>query len=326
MPGREVVDGALIIFGGALLLTPGFITDILGFLLLLPPTRAIAAAGALRGSADRRPAAPGLLRLRPLRRRTRRRRAAPAQAPPPGPAAARAGGPPRAARPAATTTSRATPARSAMPTERAAAGRERCRQGRSDRCLSGCSRSPTPSGGGYCAVALERRARRRRPRGDRRADPVALDDASRRAARARCGSRARPARSVLGAGRAGRRRSRSRSAPKPAIELQSVGASGSFAAGRPSPASRATASAGRCAARRARVAVRTLWALGERALLAMFVAPRCRATGDHGSETVGAVQHRRRRQRRSPTRSRCCRPSTTPAGRHTRATLELWGG
>lgn len=40
-PGREVVDGALIIVGGTLLLTPGFITDIVGAFLLLPPTRAI---------------------------------------------------------------------------------------------------------------------------------------------------------------------------------------------------------------------------------------------------------------------------------------------
>jgi UPF0716 protein FxsA len=40
-PGREVADGAMIIFGGALLLTPGFLTDILGLLLLLPPTRAV---------------------------------------------------------------------------------------------------------------------------------------------------------------------------------------------------------------------------------------------------------------------------------------------
>ena len=30
MPAREVVDGALVIFGGALLLTPGFVTDIFG--------------------------------------------------------------------------------------------------------------------------------------------------------------------------------------------------------------------------------------------------------------------------------------------------------
>jgi UPF0716 protein FxsA len=40
-PAREVVDGALIIFGAALLLTPGFLSDILGVLLLLPPTRAL---------------------------------------------------------------------------------------------------------------------------------------------------------------------------------------------------------------------------------------------------------------------------------------------
>jgi len=41
VPHREVLDGALVIFGGALLLTPGFLSDILGLLLLLPPTRAV---------------------------------------------------------------------------------------------------------------------------------------------------------------------------------------------------------------------------------------------------------------------------------------------
>lgn len=40
-PGREVADGLLITIGGALLLTPGFVTDAVGLLLLLPPTRAI---------------------------------------------------------------------------------------------------------------------------------------------------------------------------------------------------------------------------------------------------------------------------------------------
>ena len=40
-PAREVADGVLIIFGGALLLTPGFISDIFGVLFLLPPTRAL---------------------------------------------------------------------------------------------------------------------------------------------------------------------------------------------------------------------------------------------------------------------------------------------
>jgi len=41
VPGREVADGVLVIFGGALLLTPGFLSDIVGLLFLLPPTRAV---------------------------------------------------------------------------------------------------------------------------------------------------------------------------------------------------------------------------------------------------------------------------------------------
>src|SRR5689334_423478 len=41
IPHREVFDGVLIIFGGAFLITPGFITDIFGFALLLPPTRSL---------------------------------------------------------------------------------------------------------------------------------------------------------------------------------------------------------------------------------------------------------------------------------------------
>ena len=40
-PGREVADGLLIAVGGTLLLTPGFITDVFGLILLIPPTRAI---------------------------------------------------------------------------------------------------------------------------------------------------------------------------------------------------------------------------------------------------------------------------------------------
>lgn len=49
VPGTELVDGVLIIFAGALLLTPGFITDIVGVLLLVAPVRM-----ALRGFARRR--------------------------------------------------------------------------------------------------------------------------------------------------------------------------------------------------------------------------------------------------------------------------------
>jgi UPF0716 protein FxsA len=40
-PGREVADGAMILVGGTLLLTPGFVTDIFGLLLLVPPSRAV---------------------------------------------------------------------------------------------------------------------------------------------------------------------------------------------------------------------------------------------------------------------------------------------
>lgn len=41
VPTKEATDGALILFGGALLLTPGFVTDAFGLVLLLPPTRAV---------------------------------------------------------------------------------------------------------------------------------------------------------------------------------------------------------------------------------------------------------------------------------------------
>jgi UPF0716 protein FxsA len=40
LPGNELIDGILILCAGALLLAPGFITDALGILLLLPPVRA----------------------------------------------------------------------------------------------------------------------------------------------------------------------------------------------------------------------------------------------------------------------------------------------
>jgi UPF0716 protein FxsA len=38
-PTREVLDGALVLVGGTLLMIPGFITDVIGILLLLPPVR-----------------------------------------------------------------------------------------------------------------------------------------------------------------------------------------------------------------------------------------------------------------------------------------------
>jgi UPF0716 protein FxsA len=71
-PGREVADGVMIVAGGTLLLTPGFITDIFGLLLLIPPSRALirrvmfriiggrfALVGGIAGAArDRRRAGP----------------------------------------------------------------------------------------------------------------------------------------------------------------------------------------------------------------------------------------------------------------------------
>ena len=39
IPAYEMIEGPLILVGGALLLTPGFITDVLGFACLIPATR-----------------------------------------------------------------------------------------------------------------------------------------------------------------------------------------------------------------------------------------------------------------------------------------------
>jgi UPF0716 protein FxsA len=47
-PAREVLDGTLVLFGGALLLAPGFLTDIFGIVLLVPPTRALVRAVLVR--------------------------------------------------------------------------------------------------------------------------------------------------------------------------------------------------------------------------------------------------------------------------------------
>jgi len=42
VPAKEVADGFLVILGGALLIAPGFLSDIVGVLLLIPVTRAVA--------------------------------------------------------------------------------------------------------------------------------------------------------------------------------------------------------------------------------------------------------------------------------------------
>ncbi len=42
MPSRQLADAALVLVGGTLLLTPGFVTDVVGFFFILPFTRPVA--------------------------------------------------------------------------------------------------------------------------------------------------------------------------------------------------------------------------------------------------------------------------------------------
>ncbi len=53
-PTNEVIDGALVMFGGLLLLVPGFISDAIGLFLLLRPTRSLARRAVARRGAGRR--------------------------------------------------------------------------------------------------------------------------------------------------------------------------------------------------------------------------------------------------------------------------------
>src|SRR5256714_10777755 len=64
VPHREVMDGVLIIVGGAFLLAPGFITDVIGLVLLIPPSPAPVRRGVARAVGPRK------LRLAPRPTRT----------------------------------------------------------------------------------------------------------------------------------------------------------------------------------------------------------------------------------------------------------------
>lgn len=59
VPGREIADGVMILFAGALLMSPGFLTDLLGIALLLPPVRAVVRTAVMRRAARRA----GIIRL-----------------------------------------------------------------------------------------------------------------------------------------------------------------------------------------------------------------------------------------------------------------------
>ena len=53
VPGKEIADGVMILFAGALLMSPGFLTDILGIALLLPPVRAVIRGVLMKQAAKR---------------------------------------------------------------------------------------------------------------------------------------------------------------------------------------------------------------------------------------------------------------------------------
>lgn len=53
IPSREVADGALILMAGALMIAPGFISDVVALLLLFPPTRAVIRPVLVRSLAKR---------------------------------------------------------------------------------------------------------------------------------------------------------------------------------------------------------------------------------------------------------------------------------
>lgn len=59
MPAMEMLEGALLMVGGLLLLTPGFFTDGIGFLCLLPPTRRLFALWIFRRMAAGMPPGAG---------------------------------------------------------------------------------------------------------------------------------------------------------------------------------------------------------------------------------------------------------------------------
>ena len=62
MPGRELADATLVLIGGTLLLTPGFLTDIVGFFFILPFTRPITRRWLQRVVERRLVGPPGIIR------------------------------------------------------------------------------------------------------------------------------------------------------------------------------------------------------------------------------------------------------------------------
>jgi UPF0716 protein FxsA len=78
-PAAEAVDGVLVVIGGLLMMLPGFVSDVAGLFLVLPPTRRLVRGLVLIQLASRLPA--GV--IGPLHVRSRRRAATAPAAPPP---------------------------------------------------------------------------------------------------------------------------------------------------------------------------------------------------------------------------------------------------
>ena len=93
-PALEAVEGVFVLVGGLMMMLPGFVTDILGLLLVLPPTRRIGARLALRRIALRLPPTVANDLLGPVRVRSRRGRGR-GEPPPSGPPLTPPGTPPQ---------------------------------------------------------------------------------------------------------------------------------------------------------------------------------------------------------------------------------------
>jgi UPF0716 protein FxsA len=74
-PALETVEGFLVLVGGVMMMLPGFVTDILGLLLIVPPIRRVAARIVLRRFARRLPPTVAADLMGPVRVKARRGRA-----------------------------------------------------------------------------------------------------------------------------------------------------------------------------------------------------------------------------------------------------------
>ena len=102
-PAKETAEGAVVLVGGLLMILPGFLSDVVGILLLLPPVRTLAGRLVLRSAVRRMPPDVSSALLGPMQVRSRRVRGA-AGSPATAPADATAPGqgepmPPRVASP-----------------------------------------------------------------------------------------------------------------------------------------------------------------------------------------------------------------------------------